>query len=560
MKEALSKSTALAHVQRSLKALQLQWKREHSLRRLGESSALFDLLPDRLTVDALVRLYFDTYGALYCIVQQPWFWTEYQRMWDDQSTVEPAIISMVLLIIASVDCIYRGTKATYMGDSSAARERATYWIDTCESWLERQSQKEPGLVYWQIRCLVVIAKLPNVVKKKRAWSYAGDLFRQVVAAGFHRDPSVLSTKMAPVDEELRRRIWATVVELELQASLDRGMPSAFANTPNDCGPISKSHDLTSEHSTTGPSVLEKESKSATYLYLSRNSLSLRVGLATALNQLGSHPRHEVVMAYDEQIMQRLQDLSDSAEFAALSPLQRTLLDLQLRQFLLMLHLPYARADNAASKNTMSKIACLSAASNIIDQVSKLSATDRSAVCFVRTDVFRSALVLCQVLYVARTVKGTQQFYAVNSIRTNVVSADAFLQNIGSNCETHVEQVLSILDERITQLGTGYTHFWYVSAAYGLLRTSQDPSRAEGEGQRAVDRVTKQYYKVLASQDEVAPVAAGPKASATSSLEAPQMLDSLTDPNFDEFFFGDPAAWTFDNLWPSNDVPLPHLQV
>jgi hypothetical protein len=33
-----------------------------------------------------------------------------------------------------------------------------------------------------------------------------------------------------------------------------------------------------------------------------------------------------------------------------------------------------------------------------------------------------------------------------------------------------------------------------------------------------------------------------------------------DPQFEEYYFGDPSAWTFDNLWPFNPLDLPDVQV
>jgi len=31
-----------------------------------------------------------------------------------------------------------------------------------------------------------------------------------------------------------------------------------------------------------------------------------------------------------------------------------------------------------------------------------------------------------------------------------------------------------------------------------------------------------------------------------------------DPEFGEFYFGDPSAWTFDNLWTFDELDLPEI--
>lgn len=323
-------------------------------------------------------------------------------MWTTGASAEPEIVVTVLLMVAAVSCTDSAHVQKYIGDSSVSRERATYWIEVAESWLERQSQKNCGLAYWQIRCLLLIAKLPNTVKKKRAWSSAGDLLRIAISAGFHRDPAVLSTRMSPIDEELRRRLWGTMVELELQASVDRGMPSTSSNTPSDCGAVSNLDDgaLTLPGGALPASRPRGEFTNASYLHWSQRSLDLRNTLTSTLNQLGSHPNVEDVLRNDEEIQQHLQDLAK----CTLPAIVKTLLDIQLRQYLVMLHLPYARSEITSSTNLLSKVALLGAATSIIDQVSKLSATSRNAICFVRTEVFRSALSLCQVLHTSRAIK------------------------------------------------------------------------------------------------------------------------------------------------------------
>lgn len=59
----------------------------------------------------------------------------------------------------------------------------------------------------------------------------------------------------------------------------------------------------------------------------------------------------------------------------------------------------------------------------------------------------------------------------------------------------------MLEERITRLGTGYTHHWYISATCSLLRSALRPEDSSAQKQQAIDRVARQYYRVLASQED-----------------------------------------------------------
>lgn len=77
--------------------------------------------------------------------------------------------------------------------------------------------------------------------------------------------------------------------------------------------------------------------------------------------------------------------------------------------------------------------------------------------------------------------------------------------MNSNSDTliqYVENTLTLLADRITRLGTGYTHYWYISAACALLKLTVLPEQATAQKQEAIDKVARQYYRVLASQEDI----------------------------------------------------------
>jgi hypothetical protein len=45
------------------------------------------------------------------------------------------------------------------------------------------------------------------------------------------------------DQEMRRRLWGTIVELEIEASIDRGVRPFSADLPSDCPPPSNLDDI-----------------------------------------------------------------------------------------------------------------------------------------------------------------------------------------------------------------------------------------------------------------------------------------------------------------------------
>jgi hypothetical protein len=413
MKETIMHHTSLPRVQRDLKALQGRWKAEKTKVLPLTSLELRNLLPDRETVDYLVRLYFDTFETMYRILHHPSFWKEYQMFWEGHQATKPAFVILMLLMMAAVSCLSLKEQPTYIGDSAIARERAVLWIEVSEWWLGRHSQKHIYLAIWQIRCLLILAKQVNLVKKKRTWTATGTLVREAMSAGFHRDPNLLGEKVSVFDQEMRRRLWSSMIELELQASVDRGMPSASAGVPSDSATILNvnDEDLNCEGDSLPTSKPWDEYTAGSFLHISRASFSLRVSLNSLVNDPSTSLRYDEVLNYEEMVTKEIQRLPPRAEMGEtkdihkMPAMARTLLDLQLRQFLILLHAPFARQANANSRYSLSRMVCLNAAASILEQHSQLTSSGHCLLLLLRHDYFRGALIICHDMYISISIQG-----------------------------------------------------------------------------------------------------------------------------------------------------------
>lgn len=348
MVDAISQDTPLAQVQRSLKSLQLQWKyAKPSLGELGrvDLSRLLELLPDQRTTNSLIHTYWATFETVYRLLYAPTFWADYQLLWDRPTAVSADFVVIVLLAMAAVSCVSPQDRPRYMGDSSSPRETATAWIDICESWLELQSRKNISLSYWQIQCLLLLTKLSNTIKKKRSWSSAGALMKLAMSAGFPRDPDLLRRPTSQLHKELRRRLWATMMELDLQVSIDRGMPSLAADMLWDTANVLNINDEDLKEGEIQTQQLPSSSYTPSlFLHISRQSLNLRSSLNILINNYEADITHEDVLKYDEQLtsnIEQVKSLTKTDGRGKFGGLPLALLDIQLRQFLILLHAPFA---------------------------------------------------------------------------------------------------------------------------------------------------------------------------------------------------------------------------
>ncbi|KAJ5083652.1 hypothetical protein N7456_013079 [Penicillium angulare] len=504
------------------------------------------LLPSQKTIDELVHLYFDNFEPIYRIIHIPSFWDEYIKFSSDHQSTSSAFVVTVLLVMAVASCIVRSDQIRYIGDSSLARERAVMWIEASEFWLRSHSQKNIYLAVWQIRCLLLLAKLVNTVKKKRHWTEAGTLVREAMAAGFHRDPCLLGEKISAFDREMRRRMWATMTELELQASTDRGMTSTSAGIFSDTKGVLniEDKDLTDEPVELVNQRPMNEYTTSSFLSFSNASFSLRVTLNSVVNDISSSVKYEEVMHYEELITKALQELppwesiQSPSNNGSLSLLARSLLDIQLRQYLIMLHGPFARQSESTSRHALSRMICFEAAASIIDQHKRLNETQTSALLLLRHDYFRAALVICQNSLISISLRSESRPLYVRALL--IVSDDVLLSSNTPIFFEYIEKALALLEDRIVQLGTGYTHHWYISAGRALLKLTCAPEQSAQEGEQAVDRVARQYYRVMASQVDI-------ELAKEKIITLPDNR-SLFEHSM-ENFFGDPEVWVFDSLYP-----------
>jgi hypothetical protein len=409
MRDSIKQHPSLPRVQRELKSLQIKWKLEKSSSFPSTNPDLLHLFPEQETADQLIHIYLDTVETTFRIIHIPSFLEEYKSFQDDRSSARPAFLALTLLMMATASCLSK-ENITYVGDSSIARERAALWIEVSERWLQKQSHKQIYLTIWQIRCLLLLSKQVNVIKKKRLWTEAGTLLRQAMAAGFHRDPSFLGEKVSTFDQEMRRRLWATICELELQASIDRGMPSASAGIFSDCSPILNidDADLTDEGDSEASAKDWDQYTNSSLLMISRSSFALRVALNSVVNDLGSPLQWEQIASYEVLVTTELEKLPSwvkSETENSEAGLSGSILQIQLLQFLILLHTPFARKRSANSRYSTSRMICFQAATKILEQVRRLTSHNYYFFLLFRHEYFRAALVVCHNAFICYNVSG-----------------------------------------------------------------------------------------------------------------------------------------------------------
>ncbi|CZR54978.1 uncharacterized protein PAC_04863 [Phialocephala subalpina] len=300
-------------------------------------------IPARETTDLLVQLYFRSFESTYRVLHRPSFLKEYEQYWNDPTAASTTFTIKLLLVL----CI--GTIFTSDDINNSMRTLGMQWINTTQTYLNNPFEKSRlNLSSVEIQILLILARQTHSIGGDLLWISVGSLIRTAMSIGIHRDSSNFP-KLPPFQGELRRRLWATILELAIQASLDCGMPPMISIEDYDCEPPSNYNDADfSEASESLPQA--KPDFVSTETSIQRTllkSLGTRTKIFKQINDFRSPaPGYEKILALSTELTSQLSShsalySSSSSSSPTFSTCQKNLLDLLTRRFLLALHLPFA---------------------------------------------------------------------------------------------------------------------------------------------------------------------------------------------------------------------------
>ncbi|OAQ74347.1 C6 zinc finger domain-containing protein [Pochonia chlamydosporia 170] len=496
--------------------------RKDRKRRLEDREALFEkqdpeleaLLPTKEETDALVSVYLDQFEQIHRIVHIPTFRKEYAEFWKpDGKQRYAAFTALILAMMAVTSCVHTHDSLKFIGMMSNARHWAEKWIWACDAWLSRQSQKHRKLIHFQIACLLYLGKRVNTIKKKRFWTSSGALIQDGISVGLHREPSHMGGKITVYNQEMRRRIWTTVQEFDMQASFDHGLPTLLSQLHYDTNPPRNldDEDFDEETTTLPASKPAREYTFSSFQNLARQSLPLRLELSRLLTGPLSDIDYDQVIRYTNDLTQEIDalpswDMNMDGSKEKKNPLiAYTLLHVQLRQYIIPLHQPYLKLRKQNSKYQYSEIIYYNAARDIVLLHDKLYEQGIRSLNFLREDALTTAINLCSVTMLQP--RGSTNMIMINSHHTLKL----------------IEKCIAMKEDRLLRCGNnepwGYS---IMCAALGLLEAHLGTKTTEVAKSTSAERFVNLHYRLLANQEP--PVASdnipGTPISGATTLSAP----------------------------------------
>ncbi|CAG8260915.1 unnamed protein product [Penicillium nalgiovense] len=485
------------------------WSREtqdHQRAFREQAFKLNEMVPQRNVADHLLQLYLDTFEATYRILHTPTFLRQYADYWANTQPTDMAFVAQLLAVMAAGSCFY--VPRPGQDDRDIFQKPAMKWIMAVQSYISC-TFVSPDIDFrmLQTQTLLLVGRLGVASDGDVAWASAGSLIRSAMTMGLHRDPTRFR-KAQPFYSELRRRLWATIVELDLKISLDRGVPPSVDLDECDCDPPSNWDDADLI-----PDMENDPSPFSTALYtqnfyqtLLTKTLPLRYRIAKKINSLRFNLSYDDALRMGDELSRSMQHASslfdDNAPSIAPGETGRhrfaqSIHLFIMRKFLLALHRPFSLSVVRLPKCSYSRKICLEESLGILSQMElPLSAEDilyphitQLGSGMFRDETFHAAITACVELSLQANEMSASATSGMNGVNSSVLMS--MIQSQQGVMMQAVERTADNFGRRIGPGGKGCKSFFFLNIILASVK-----SRVKGEDPMCnVDTASKRSVRI-----------------------------------------------------------------
>ena len=498
------------------------WSREsqsHQRAFRDQAFSLHEMVPAKNVADELLQLYLDSFDTTYRVLHIPTFMKQYSDYWENPQKPDMAFVAQLLAVLAAGSCFHM---------SMEAEARETYqtpamkWIMGVQSYVSCSFvSPEINLRMIQTQTLLLVARLGVANDGDVAWAASGSLIRSAMTMGLHRDPTRFRKGARPFWYELRRRVWATIVELDLKISLDRGVTPSVDLDECDCDAPSNWDDTDLVESLeNNPTPISTATYTRNfYQTLLSKSLPLRYRIAKKINKLNFDLSYDDALRMGEEMLSFVKHATSLFEdnASSINPSDATRHQFAqsvhmfiMRKYLLALHRPFSLSVVRLPKCSYSRKICLEGSLEILslmelpltpDAIQYPHITQLGSGMF-RDEVFHAASTVCVELSLqAHEMSPGSAMEGMNSsVLMSMVQAQQTMMLSG------VERTLHDFGRRIRAAGTGSKPYFFLSIILASVKSrikGEDPlSQVEASSKKAV-RVCKGRLDGLSYSDALA---------------------------------------------------------
>ncbi|KAK0110951.1 hypothetical protein ONS96_002535 [Cadophora gregata f. sp. sojae] len=332
--------------------------------------SVLSILPDRQLVESFINNYLTTFEMTHRLLHIPTFKMELDEFWINSQDACPAWLAQFMMMLGLGCPRAKRVEDIKMVDG---------FLDAAEFYLSETSfMYKPSLVTLRAMCMMAIAKHIDIVAfddSDGLWSFMGVIQRLAMSIGLHQDPSHFEDigDMPLLEMEMRKRLWTTFMCLDVQMSMESGMPILLAS-PDFVVPEPRNFndEYISLESDTSFLPDPKIFTSSSHQRVLAQSLPLAIKINSLINSPNQPIDSNTVLALSHQVKHLLKDAENTFKSASIQypdcPCvnhQRIATEVFFRRLLLALHREQSLAPDSITLHPESYFTSLSCSYSLI---------------------------------------------------------------------------------------------------------------------------------------------------------------------------------------------------
>jgi len=224
----LSMSHKILHTQRSPKETPAPVC--PSLGRSGLIVSMVASMPSPFTAGMVKAIYSSYWENLIRVLHRPTFERDFNtaaRATQNGGTVPKELEFVIPQFLATLALTGPLAGRGVLDKVEFSEEKISKWADLVQRYVDDLKGKELlNLQNLRVQILLLLMHQNKIAPPSALWKESGNLSRTAMTMGLHHDPEDCGD-LSVFQREQRRKIWRTIVELDIQCSLAAGMPSAI---------------------------------------------------------------------------------------------------------------------------------------------------------------------------------------------------------------------------------------------------------------------------------------------------------------------------------------------
>ncbi|KAF4633044.1 hypothetical protein G7Y89_g5083 [Cudoniella acicularis] len=350
-------------------------------------ASILESIPPRPVVDRLVSRYFNVLDIAPGVVHSGQFLQEYEDFWKSPQATPIMWVGLLFTIICLSTQLQQASLAPTK--TSPTRGHSRRGSQAVENQAAVDTFREKA-----IQCLIlghytkggpyvvetlILYFLVEVFHLKDVeigiWILVGNIVQIAIHMGYHRDAKHFPN-ISPFAGEMRRRVWAMIVQIDFSISTQLGMPRLVKESQTDTAEPRNLEDSDFDEHTSvlPPSRPETEVTHTLYVLAKLRLLSVGVKVADVATEPRPHSYAEV-LELDQQIdktrdalpsSMKWKDLASSLMVPSQTIIQRIWLEVTVQQLKIVLHRKFLEPSRLHHQYASSRSACLTAAMTILE--------------------------------------------------------------------------------------------------------------------------------------------------------------------------------------------------